>query len=95
MGFKIGDRVKISKKAVKRFYGREERFNDYIRPQDLYLSSEDFIEFVDDSQFNTGKSSGVVIGTGAELEYIRVQYEKVTGGYNYTFIEDKDLVKIK
>lgn len=94
MKFKIGDYVKLTKKAVKNFYGREERVDDYKAPSNIdYMSNEHFIQLVDDYMFNTGIQTGLIVSI--DRNTIKVLYKKLTGGYDFTFIDSKDLKKVK
>lgn len=95
---KKGNMVILSKKAIKRFYGKPERIEDFVPYNDLnHLTSERVIEFMDlYLGFENGKEVGIV--DSVDRETVKVIYycpisDKVD--HSYYRILDLDKVKVK
>lgn len=95
---KKGNMVVLSKKAIKKFYGRPERIEDFAVGGDLdNLTSEQVIEFMDMYRgFENGKGVGIIekiANDTAKVTYycpISVKFD-----YAYYLLEDLELMCIK
>jgi len=89
-----GQKVRLSKKAVKQFYGRNENLDGFFVGGEL--STEHFLQFVDHYLgFDNGKNTGVVIGRGSEPNTIRVRFQSPTGNEEDSYYAIEDLIKVK
>ena len=89
-----GQKVKLSKKAIKNYYGRNQYVDGFfVRGE---LSIEHFLQFVDHYLgFDNGQNVGIVIGTGCEPDTIRVKFTSPTGNEENSYYAEKDLIKVK
>lgn len=95
---KKGSLVTLSQKAIKKFYGRPERIEDYAIGGNLdMLTSQQVIDFMDTySGFENGVSIGIIKdidGDVAKVSYycpISVKFD-----YAYYSLKDLDLMCIK
>lgn len=89
---KLGNKVKLTKKAIKEFYGRPERIEDFSVGGNLEnLSSSQVLDFIDSYLgFENGQNFGYVVGIRGgtvEVNYMGTISQKV----DYMFYDKKDL----
>lgn len=95
---KKGSLVTLSQKAIKKFYGRPERIEDFAVGGDLdTLTSEQVIDFMDIYRgFENGEGIGVIKDINedtAQVEYycpFSVKFD-----YSYYSLKDLELMCIK
>lgn len=88
----VGDNVKLTKKAVKEFYGT----NKYVDCLEN-ASGLDFVGYVDAIiSFRNGKVIGTITGFGSNTSTYKVAFvSKITGESDYHFFSIKDLKRVK
>jgi hypothetical protein len=93
---KLNDLVVLSEKAIKRFYGRAARIEDFTvdrNPENL--TSEQFIEFVDSYLgFENGKTIGVIGSIQNDIAKV-IFYCPVKDRLDYKYYFFEDLKKLK
>lgn len=95
MKLKVGDFVVLKKSAIKDFYGRPDRIEDFAVGGNLEaLNSDQVIEFIDSYLgFENGQSIGIV--DQVDISAIKVRYIlTIKEGTDFMYYCQKDLKKI-
>ena len=93
--FKNGDFIRLSRTAIKKFYGTNENVDAYVVRGDL--RSEHFVDFVNDQlSFEDGKNCGMITGFGATKTTYKVSYfGLITQQWAHGYYDEQDLVLVR
>ena len=96
MKLKVGDLVKLNKKALSGFYSSEEAITMYaIGGKMENFDSDSFVEFVSDyTSFYSGEVAGYICGFGQDCYKVRY-FSTLKRQWKNSYIEGKNLDLIK
>lgn len=90
--------VMLKKKAIERFFGKNEHAQMYCVSNNLEtMTSEEFVEYVSDCMgFYGGETAGFVSGQGDNGNTWKVTYfSSLLGKWQYGYFNEQDLKVIK
>jgi hypothetical protein len=93
--FKDRDFVRLSKKAIKDYYGTNNNVDGYKIGGEF--KSEHFVDFVEHQlSFENGKNCGMITGFGVDKTTYKVSYfGLITGRWAHGYYDEQDLVLVR